>query len=110
MSSNCSQCLGKNILTNLHSSATSGHLGLAKVMEKLRQRFWWPGFKEDNRLFTKRCSECQRRLNLPETHRHSLLEWKASYPLHHIGINFMGPLPVSNGNQVILLIGDHFTK
>ena len=32
------------------------------------------------------------------------------YPLHHIGIDFMGPLPLSNGNQHILLIGDHFTK
>ena len=102
--------LVEHILTNLHSSATSGHLGLAKVMEKVRQRFWWPGFKEDIKLFIKRCSECQRRSDPPKTHRHSLVEWKASYPFHHSGIDFMGPLPASNGNKVILLIGDHFTK
>ena len=33
-----------------------------------------------------------------------------SYPFHHIGIDFMGPLPLSNGNQHKLLIGDDFTK
>ena len=63
--------LEENILINSHSSATCGHLGLAKVMEKVRQRFWWPGFKEDIKFFIKRCSECQRRSNPPKTHRHS---------------------------------------
>ena len=98
------------ILSILHASPTGGHLGTAKLVGKVRQRFWWPGFKEDIKLYIKRCLECQRRSNPPQTHRHSLSEWKASYPFHHIGIDFMGPLPVSNGNRVILLIGDHFTK
>ena len=39
-----------------------------------------------------------------------MIEWQASYPFHHIGIDFMGPLPMSNGNNHILVIGDHFTK
>ena len=38
------------------------------------------------------------------------MEWQASYPFHHIGIDFMGPLPLSNGNKHIPVIGDHFTK
>ena len=33
-----------------------------------------------------------------------------SYPFHNIGIDLMGPLLLSNGNQHILLIGDHFPK
>ena len=33
-----------------------------------------------------------------------------SYPFHHIGLDFLGPLRTSNGCRYILLIGDHFTK
>ena len=62
------------------------------------------------KLFISRCPQCQKRSNPPKTHRHALVDWKASYPFHQIGIDFMGPLPESNGHKVILLIGDYFTK
>ena len=62
------------------------------------------------KLFINRREQCQKRANPAKTHRHSLVEWKPSYPFHHIGIDFMGPLPLSNGNQHIFLIGDLFSK
>ena len=99
----------QSLLTSLHSSSTGGHLGSFKVIEKVRQRFYWPGFQDDVRLFVSRCEQCQKRNHPPKHHRHSLIERHASYPFHHIGIDFMGPLPLSK-NQHILLIGDHFTK
>ena len=102
--------LVQDVIGSLHSSSTAGHLGTYKTIEKIRQRFYWPGFKEDVRLFINRCEKCQKRSNPPKTHRHSLVEWSPSYPFHHIGIDFMGPLPLSKGNKHILLIGDHFTK
>ena len=46
----------------------------------------------------------------PQKHRHSLVDWKISYLSHHIGLDFLGPLPTSNGCRYILLIGDHFTE
>ena len=98
------------VLNSIHSSTTEGHLGILKTVEKVRERFYWPGFQEDVKLFINRCEQCQKRANPPKTHRHSLVEWTPSYPFHHIGIDFMGPLPLSNGNQHILLIGDHFSK
>ena len=98
------------ILTALHSSKTAGHLGTHKVIEKVRQRFYWPGFKEDVKQFIQCCDVCQKKSGPPKTHRHSLVDWKISYPFHHIGLDFLGPLPLSNGNRFILVIGDHFTK
>ena len=89
---------------------TGGHLGKFKTVEKIRERFYWPGLQEDVKLFIKRCEQCQKRANPPKTHRHSLVEWTPSYPFHYFGIDFMGPLPLSNGNQHLLLIGDHFSK
>ena len=97
-------------LSACHSSPTAGHLGVAKTSEKIKQRVHWPGMQEDTKLFVSRCPECQKRSGPPKKYHHSLIEWQASYPFHHIGIDFMGPLPMSNGNKHILVIGDHFTK
>ena len=98
------------IVTSLHDSLTSGHLGRYKTIENIRERFYWPGFKDDVKLHIEECIKCQKRSGPPKTHRHSLVDWKLSYPFHHIGIDFLGPLPSSNGMRHILLIGDHFTK
>ena len=39
-----------------------------------------------------------------------MAEWTASYPFHHIRIDFMGPSSLSNSKQRILFIGHHFWK
>ena len=98
------------IITSLHNSLTAGHLGAYKTLEKIRQRYYWPGFKTDVKHHILRCDKCQKRSGPPQKHRHSLVDWKISYPFHHIGLDFLGPLPTSNGCRYILLIGDHFTK
>ena len=49
-------------LTALHSSKTAGHLGTHKVIEKVCQRFYWPGFKEDGKQFIQCCDVCKKRL------------------------------------------------
>ena len=81
------------ILSASHSSPTAGHSGVAKTSEKIKQRFYWPGLQEDTNLFVTRCPECQKHLGPPKKYHHASVEWQASYPFHHIGIDFMGPLP-----------------
>ena len=46
----------------------------------------------------------------PKKHRHSLVNWPPSFDFAHIGFDFLGPLPVSDGNSYIALFGNHFTK
>ena len=104
------QSMVEELLESIHSSSTGGHLGVAKVTEKIRQRFYWPVFQEDVKLFISRCPQCQKRSNPPKTYRHALVDWKTGYPFHYIGIDFMEPLPESNGHKVTFSIGDHFTK
>ena len=96
-------------VTALHSSKTAGHLGTHKVID-VRQRFYWLGFEEDVKQFLQCCDICQKKSGPPKAHRHSLVDWKISYPFHHVGLDFLGPLPISNGNRFIFVIGDHFTK
>ena len=98
------------VITSLHNSVTAGHLGAYKTLQKIRQRYYWPGFKTDVKHHILPCDKCQKRSGPPQKHRHSLVDWKISYRFHHIGLDFLGPLPTSNGCRYILLIGDHSTK
>ena len=98
------------IITSLHNSVTAGHLGAYKTLGKISQRFYRPGFKTDVKHHILRCDKCHKQSGPPQKHRHSLVDWKINYPFHHIGLDFLGPLPTSNGCRYILLIGDHFTK
>ena len=84
------------LLSACHSSSTAGHLGVAKTSEKIKQKFYWPGLQEDTKLFVSWCPECQKRSRPPKKYHHAIVEWQASYPFHHIGIDFMGLLPKSN--------------
>ena len=42
----------------LHSK--SGHLGVHKTLEKVKERFFWPGYEQDIREAVKKCEACQR--------------------------------------------------
>ena len=98
------------INTSLHNSLTAAHFGAYKTLKKIRQRYFWPGFKKDVKHHILRCDKCHKLSGPQQKHRHSLVDWKISYPFHHIGLDFSGPLPTSNGCRYIFLIGDHFTK
>ena len=100
----------QEILAACHSSPIAGHFGVAKASEKIKQRFYWPRLQEDTKLFVSRCPDGQKRSGPPKKYHHSLVEWHATYPFQHIGIDFMGPLPFSNGNRHILVIGEIFTR
>ena len=89
------QSLVEEFLGSFHSSSTGGHSGVAKVTEKVRQRFYWPGFQEAVKLIS-RFPQYEKRNDPRKTHCHALADWKASYPFHIIGIDFIGSLPQSN--------------
>ena len=79
------------VITSLHNSVTAGHLGAYETLEKIRQRYYWPGSKTDVKHHILRCDKCQKPSGPPQKHRHSLVDWKISYPFHQIGLDFLGP-------------------
>ena len=80
------------------------------LFDELTIRFYWPGYKRDVEVFVASCFVCQKRNSPTKKHIHSLRAWEPSFPFSTVGIDFLGPLPPSAGNQYMLLIGDHFTK
>ena len=47
------------VITWLHNSVTAEHLGAYKALEKIRQRYYWPGFKTDVKHHILRCDNAR---------------------------------------------------
>ena len=97
------------VLQQLHNQ--SGHLGIYKTLEKIKERFYWPGYEGDTTTWIQECQECQKR-NKPQPAQQAPLETLTSdYPFQKLSWDIMGPLPVtSNGNKYIVVITDIFSN
>ena len=54
--------LRQMVLEELHNK--SGHLRIHKIMEKVRERFFWQGCEQDVRNIVQQCEQCQKELTL----------------------------------------------
>ena len=101
--------LKATVLTHLHNQA--GHLGMTKTLEKIKERYYWPGYQQDTEKWIRECDECQRRNPPPQKPRAPLGTLSAKRPFEKITWDIMGPLPTSaRGNVYILMVTDVFTK
>eukprot|EP00731_Ephydatia_muelleri_P003232 Em0001g3232a len=93
----------------LHSK--SGHLGVHKTLEKVKERFFWPGYEQDIREAVKKCEACQRRNTPVPVPQAPLGTIKSEYPFQRLSWDIMGPLPATScGNKYILVVTDLFSK
>src|SRR3954447_20034241 len=100
----------ETILFATHNHPTGGHLGTEKVFEKIRDNYYWPQMYEDIRNYIKACDSCQRR-GKPTKNSTLLHLIPVGKPFEKIGIDFVGPLPLTNkGNRYIIVATDYLTK
>ena len=98
------------VLQSAHEEV--GHMGLGKTINKLKEKeLWWKGIAKDAKDFVGTCDKCQR--NKQSTTRpygflHPLDI--PSQPFTHIAMDFVGPLPRSNGYNGILVMIDRFSS
>ena len=101
----------QRLLQSLHNSPSGGHLGRTKTLLRVRQRFYWPHYKEDVIRWCKRCDVCARSKSGPVRKRAKLGHVPVGAPLERVAIDIMGPLPqTDNGHEYLLVVGDYFTK
>ena len=99
------------ILKQLHEGAFVGHLGEAKTLNLLRERFYWPGYSEDAVEWCKTCPTCAARKNPSRKSRAPLQSVTAGYPLQLVAVDIVGPLtPSKTENTYILVASDYFTR
>ena len=46
------------ILWENHDDANIGHSGQQRMMELVKQNYWWPGIKGDIKKYVQRCFKC----------------------------------------------------
>ena len=101
--------LRSTILEQLHNSA--GHMGVRRTMERVRHRYYWPGYEADVERWIRECEQCQKRNNPQPLPQAPLGTISASYPFEKISWDIMGPLPITErGNKYILVVTDLFSK
>lgn len=94
-----------------HSSHLTAHPGSRRTLEFLRRRFWWPGMEKDVKSFVMACPVCTRSKNprqAPQGLLHPLCIPRR--PWSHVSTDFITGLPQSEGNTVILVVVDRFSK
>jgi len=51
--------LKEKILWENYNAVDIEHLGQQRIMELLKQNYWWPGLKEDIKKYVQGCFKCQ---------------------------------------------------
>ena len=88
----------------------TGHFGRPRTYLALRQRFYWFRMKSESERWVRTCDVCQKCKKPARYNRAMLQSYVVGSPMERIGIDVLGPLPISDrGHTVILVIGDYFT-
>src|SRR3954466_2629492 len=99
-----------DIIKLAHDHPLSGHMGRDNTIFRLQEAAWWPGMRDDIIDYIKRCDTCQKRSKNKDT-TSAQSAHITGQPFIHIGIDVMGPLPITTtGKRYIILAVDFFTK
>lgn len=103
--------LQKQIIQVLHSSPLGGHSGISATLKRVQALFAWPGLHKDVKQFMASCLTCQQAK--PERVKYPGLLQPLSVPSSAwqvISMDFVEELPVSHGQNCILVVVDLFSK
>ena len=101
----------EEILKELHDKPVGGHLGMTRVYETLKKRFYWPRFKKDIQRWCNCCDTCALHKKGRPRGRAPLQQEVTCARWERVAFDVIGPLePTKRGNRFILVIVDYFTK
>ena len=85
-----------------------GHLGQDRVLDLLRDRFYWPGMHADVVSYINSCPRCLRRKSQQD--KAPLVNIETSQPLELIHLDYLKIEPSKGNIENVLVITDHFTR
>lgn len=101
----------REIIHQLHSTRIGGHFGIERTAEAVKRRIYWPNLIENITRWCKGCDICAQRKLGPGFGKSPLKNSEITKPLDRIGIDILGPLPITrNGNEYIMVVCDYFSK
>lgn len=101
----------QQVIYHCHSSPYGGHASTSKTQAKvLQDGFYWPSMFKDIHAYILKCDPCQRSGKIGRRHempQKGMLEVE----LFDVwGVDYVGPLPSSNGYKHILVAVDYVSK
>ena len=95
-----------------HQSKIGGHKGVNKTYKRIRERFFWPGIKEQVTEFVRRCNTCQeQKIIRAKTHEPMIITDTPIDTFDKVSLDTVGPLPTtSDGNKHLLTMQDNLSK
>ena len=99
----------EEIMRLYHDHETAAHFGKETTYDKVKNKYYWPTIKKDVETYVKTCDQCQRRGK--RTTKNELHSIKISRPFQRVGIDIVGPLPLTDKrNKYIITAMDYLTK
>ena len=103
--------LRTEVLQQLHDTQTAGHLGVAKTLSRVRERFYWVQCRRDVQEWCRNCDLCAQKRGPQKKIKAPMAQYNTGSPMERIAIDVLGPLPITEtGNKYILIVADYFTK
>ena len=103
--------LRDEILHQLHDLRISGHMGKQRTIDRVKERFYWPGLALDVARWCAQCTQCARRKGKPHPRRIQMQTLPTGAPFDRIALDILDThRPTSKGFRYILVVSDYFTK
>lgn len=97
------------ILYSFHEDPLAGHFGYNETFRAISERYFWPQMGNDIKRHVQSCDTCQKRQKPIRTER--LHPIKVGRPFDRIGMDIVGPLPLTKrNNQYIVVATEYLTK
>ena len=100
------------VLNECHDDPKSAHLGIQKTIDRVMDRYYWPGLSNDVKKYVKECLVC-RTCKHDNRKPHGMMGRyrEARNPWEMVSMDLLGPFPRSKlGHVALFVVSDWFTK
>ncbi|KMQ84031.1 reverse ribonuclease integrase, partial [Lasius niger] len=99
------------LLQRYHDAPTAGHLGIAKTIARIAERYYWPGMLREITAHVRSCQKCQAHKAHQAAPAGTLHATNVQRPWEQVMVDLVGPLPRSRqGHTWLFVMQDRFTK
>ncbi len=101
-----------SILRECHDLPLGSHLGAAKTIARVRQRFEWPNMNEEIRKYVSSCEACQKNKAMSQAPMGLLQPLPIpEYPWHTVTMDLITALPrTKRGHDAIMVVVEKLSK